>query len=175
MRLVSKAEVDQIAGSGSFWNPIRIVGVCTYLAGVPDMDERIGTSNFFKVMPIVNFEKRNSGLYISMTHNFKFLHSALNIDHIINIAVEKGGIADIKERSVIGRAIVGGLILGPLGALIGGASGVKDKVTMIADTLVITFNQDGRESVLLFEIVKGKTGEVSKFLRQHFPTISSIQ
>lgn len=32
-----------------------------------------------------------------------------------------------EDKSVIGRAVVGGLLLGPLGAVVGGISGVGSK------------------------------------------------
>jgi len=43
------------------------------------------------------------------------------------------------DKSVIGRAVVGGLILGPIGAIIGGISGIGSK-EKIANTYYLVFN-----------------------------------
>ena len=51
------------------------------------------------------------------------------------------------ERGVIGRAVVGGLILGPLGAIIGGMSGFKDDIKSINKYyLVINYWDIGSKS-----------------------------
>lgn len=73
----------------------------------------------------------------------------------LNIGTEKE-IAE-KNRSVIGRAVVGGAVLGPLGAVVGGMSEVKNK-------------QVTKEKCLLVIDYKGNEGPVSaKFsTRNHF-------
>lgn len=60
-----------------------------------------------------------------------------------------------KSKSVGGRAVVGGLFLGPLGAVIGGMSGIGNKKN--ADThyyLVVNYKSQTEEiKALIFEIV----------------------
>ncbi|MBE6068836.1 MAG: hypothetical protein E7211_14235 [Clostridium lundense] len=55
-----------------------------------------------------------------------------------------------KQKSVGGRAVVGGLLLGPLGAIVGGMTGLNNKKeTQIKNFVVINYNED---KVLTFEI-----------------------
>ena len=67
----------------------------------------------------------------------------LSIDKInrIEIVSEKEIIE--KGKSVGGRAVIGGLLLGPLGLLVGGMSGIgKNKTTKIKMFMVINYNED---------------------------------
>ena len=59
--------------------------------------------------------------------------------------------------------------MGPVGAIIGGASGMKDSILKESDNLLILLKNDGKEEAVLFQIKKGKTNEVFKFFKQHFP------
>lgn len=58
-----------------------------------------------------------------------------------------------KEKSVIGRAVVGGVTLGPIGAIIGGISGVGTKSENIHHLLlIITYiNSSNEPSALVFK------------------------
>ncbi|WP_443112611.1 hypothetical protein [Clostridium sp. 'White wine YQ'] len=60
-----------------------------------------------------------------------------------------------KSKSTVGRALVGGVILGPLGAIVGGMSGIGNKVKSNTKYyMVINYNSlEGETKVLSFEIV----------------------
>lgn len=51
------------------------------------------------------------------------------IDRIIAVEVLSNEIIKEKEKSVIGRGIVGGIAFGPAGLVLGGMSGLKNKTT----------------------------------------------
>lgn len=62
-----------------------------------------------------------------------------------------------KQKSVAGRAVIGGIALGPLGAIVGGISGIGTKSKKdIKFYLVINYksNPDEPEKVLTFEDTK---------------------
>lgn len=71
------------------------------------------------------------------------------------------------DKSVIGRAIVGGILLGPLGAIVGGASGIgKKQKTEYKDYFVINYTaSSGEPAVLSFEMVGPPIG-FDPFLRE---------
>lgn len=75
-----------------------------------------------------------------------------------------------KEKSVIARAAVGSLLLGPLGAVVGGMSGVGNKKEKIhKDFIFITYtNSNGEEKTIIFEIVGASIGW-TKFLNALCP------
>lgn len=64
------------------------------------------------------------------------------------------------DKSVLGRAVVGGVLLGPLGAVIGSASGIgTKKKTVYKDYFVINYTAaNGEAAVLYFEMVGPPVG-----------------
>ncbi len=65
------------------------------------------------------------------------------LQSIKNIKISTEKEVTEKERSVIGRAAVGGLLLGPVGAIVGGLSGAKNKKnTTQNEFLVVDFIDD---------------------------------
>lgn len=53
-------------------------------------------------------------------------------------------------KSVIGRGVVGGVLLGPLGAIVGAASGVGDK-KKAGNYLVLNYEMNGEVQVIIFD------------------------
>jgi len=72
-----------------------------------------------------------------------------------------------KENSVIGRAVIGGILTGGVGAIVGGMSGINDgsKVTKLIHYLILTF-KDEKEIILSFKNdnnIKDLDGVLKKF------------
>jgi len=174
MKLVVKNELEPKIGKTSFWMPKQVVGSCEYIAGIEGVDQLIDSDSFFHVKPLVNFKVHANGLAISLMYKFKLHYLALRKEEIKSISLEKGDVIDREGRSVVGRAIVGGLLLGPLGAVIGGVSGVKDKIIKDNDSLVIIVENGGKEQAILFTIKKGKAKDVLKFFSTYYNGIFSI-
>lgn len=71
-----------------------------------------------------------------------------------------------KNKSTVGRAVVGGVILGPLGAIIGGMSGIGNKQKKsLKSYLVINYNSENEVKALSFQIV-GATLHFSSFMQK---------
>lgn len=82
----------------------------------------------------------------------------LNVNKITNISMltEKDIIE--KSKSVAGRALVGSVFLGPLGAIVGGMSGIGNKSKSSTTTyIVINYNSNG-EKAISFGIMKYSIG-----------------
>lgn len=72
-----------------------------------------------------------------------------------------------KRKSVAGRAMIGGILLGQLGAIIGGMSAINDKEKTDYDFFaVINYkSSDGEIKVLNFQVLEGSLGW-NKFLKE---------
>jgi len=91
---------------------------------------------------------------------FGKIKNSLNIKDIIQVEAKKETDftpSNEKDKSVIGRAIGGGLLLGPLGAVVGGISGVGKKTKKPAATnnnwfVLIAFSLDGVQNIAVFRV-----------------------
>ena len=86
------------------------------------------------------------------------IYAKKQVEYTVNLEISKIkriGIISEKEiiehnKSVGGRAIAGGLILGPLGLLVGGMSGIgSNKSTKIKMFMVINYDED---KIITFEL-----------------------
>lgn len=87
---------------------------------------------------------------------------------ITRVGVIDGNEIIEKDKSVLGRAIVGGLLLGSLGSVVGAIDGVGTKKKVISKKKYLVFNyisSDNKEKSLPVEIV-GATLGLSKFLEK---------
>ena len=74
----------------------------------------------------------------------------------------------VEGQSVIGRAILGGIVLGQLGAIIDGVTGPKDKVIKVDNILLIYLIENEINHNVLLTIKKSKTNDVRDFFLQYF-------
>lgn len=81
----------------------------------------------------VTVAAHTNGISISGGLNFFYIHHA----QIIDMKFIKHDNLSVQNKSVIGRAAVGGLILGPLGAVVGGMSGLGSKYKKLGAYLFI--------------------------------------
>jgi len=67
-----------------------------------------------------------------------------------------------KSRSVIGRGVVGGVLLGPVGAIVGGLSGVKNKQTT-KETCYLVIDYQGSDGPASAKFTTGNYMAASSF------------
>jgi len=111
-----------------------------------------------KLMPFKHIEGMNQ-LAKGIDINISFHENNVIIDNIIYriSSIDKLKISSSKqlvnkEKSVIGRAIVGGVLTGGIGAIVGGMSGINDgsKETRLMHYLTMTF-KDGSSAIFSFK------------------------
>jgi len=76
-----------------------------------------------------------------------------------------------KDKSVIARGVMGGLLLGPIGAIIGGMSGIGQK-KIKGDFLIINYLSSGEAEpkVLIFDVKNIlKANKLAKFVKSKLP------
>jgi len=110
-----------------------------------------------KIMPFKHIEGMDLASGINV--NISFSEGTIQIDDIILriSSIERLAISSSKqlveqEKSVMGRAIVGGVLTGGIGAIVGGISGINDgsKETRLIHYLTITF-KDGSSAIFSFK------------------------
>lgn len=174
METILKSELEGLIGKKNFWMPKQTVNLFQYIAGIEGFDKIIGEINTFNIPNIADFEIHTNGLQIRIMHNFKQYYVGIKNDDIIEITLEnEEQIYQHKEKSVFGRAIIGGLVFGPVGAIIGGMSGMKGeqkKVKMPDLILSITIGKDSNNisRVILFSTkFKNKT-KAQDFFKKYY-------
>ncbi|MGV8150081.1 MAG: hypothetical protein ACLKAN_13875 [Alkaliphilus sp.] len=128
MSIINKNDVDVLLGKKSM-----IFNDCTanltYVCGVPAFDNRIRKGGILGTLCLSFIMKRKKGFAIYLMYGFvKQYIVGLYFQEIIEVALEdKDQIYTKKEKSIIGRAIIGGIIAGPAGAVVGSITGLKPK------------------------------------------------
>lgn len=137
----------------------------TYLYGIENYD---GTSIEPGSSSIITIYRL--GLIIHVTTGWTTLLFALPYDEIkeINFAIGE----DIQESgSVIGGAVLGGILLGPLGAIIGGMSQAGSKTVKPSLLVIKHQSEDNTEGVLIFAIASGQKSNIHKFIVDYLPNL----
>lgn len=163
LQILSKDEVTDRFGKRG-WTPNELVGKLNYASGIPDVDGLRDPGMWMDVPMLTNLAHRDRGLLIEVIHKFSKHRAGIDYKDIAEVGIERAvKIVELKERSIIGRAFVGGLLLGPVGAVVGGMTGIKDgKLTKVPDAFVVITTRLG--DAIAFTCADKHVPQVERFL-----------
>jgi Short C-terminal domain len=146
----------------------RLLNKVGYLGGVPAFDEKL--ANKKRGEYLLNFEIRPKGLEIKVDYVFTSTRIGLFPEQIDFFVIEpQKQIVEKKGKSIVGRALVGGILLGPVGAIVGGMTGIGNKdvrVTQVDNILSIKLNDP--DTILTFSVDNKYYNDVESYLQKFF-------
>lgn len=170
LSVLDKKEVQVIAGKKPLLGYQYLNGKLEYISGIKEVDEILERK---PTKPAFCIGTRKNGIEMTVIIGLKYYTTAIAEGKIIDIYLEdKDKIVEMKEKSIVGRAFLGGLLLGDVGAIVGGMTGIRPKEIdiMVPDVLVtIRFINDyGQEDYFVCSCVQKNKYEAIKFLSSVF-------
>lgn len=138
----------------------KLYTVAAHLHGIPILEEKELVKLFFTDDQLIVKSKEK-------TVN-------LNYDKLTAIKAVKQTDLIQKDKTVIGRGIAGGLLLGPAGAIVGGLSAVGKKKNVKGELLIINYllQEEEEPKVIIFDLQKlSQPKRIEQFVYDRRPDI----
>ena len=168
MQEKSKSEIKRQLGKKSFWNPKQLVDEIKYASGIAAFDREVSSTSL-PDLPL-NVIVRPKGWELQLMCSFSFTRVALLEAQAGEAVLERADtVIERKEKSVVGRALAGGLLFGPVGAVVGGMTGMKDKKVDRTPDSFLTIQTKLQKEPLVFIVEESEVSKVTAFFEQHYP------
>jgi hypothetical protein len=173
-------QINDELGKIGFWGEGFDVfrGHMRYLGGIAEIDEIINNDEIDGDITVSYMSTRPHGLEMILYHENGITEfesrSTVGIfnNQIKYWTIDKQDeIIAKKSKSVLGRALVGGLILGPLGAVVGGISGIGDKKVKVSKTdniFILCCSENDQDTNILFSCDNKKVDKTLEFFNKNY-------
>lgn len=172
MTIQSKEEIDAILGKYGFLESAdkKLFNKLGYLGGIPEFDSKLATKKRSEYL--LNLEVRPNGLEITVGLNFSNYRVALLQERIDFFVIEhQKQIVEQKGKSIVGRALLGGVLLGPVGAIVGGMTGIGSKNVKVSQVdNILSIKLTNSETYLTFSVDNKHFKATENYLKKHFRT-----
>lgn len=166
MTIIAGNQLNTTIGKFGIFTPRKSLNCTQYAGGLEAFDTVIDPDSMFAASIPTNIHLRPGGIEISIMHKFKLHKLGLRSSDIVSVHIEnKDSITENKEKSVIGRALVGGLFFGPIGAIIGGLTGIGTERSIIIAfdiILTLTYLDNGVKKAAVFTCKHDKKAALYK-------------
>lgn len=174
MNILDKNQLDEKFGKFGMWSGKAgnaIIGEMQYLGGVPEIDQLIENKKIDPKVANVSFELRPKGVEVYLIHGFSKTRFGLYSEKLNFWTIEQQQeVIAKKSKSVIGRALLGGVLLGPVGAVVGGMTGIGDKTVKVSDVdniFSISYSQNDEDTIILFSCSNKKLKKVYEYFKKN--------
>lgn len=146
----------------------KLLNKVGYLGGVPLLDDKL--ANKKKGEYSINLEVRPRGLEIVTTYLFTNFRVGLLTDQIDFFVIEpQKQIVEKKSKSIVGRALLGGVLLGPVGAIVGGMTGIGNKeVKVFPVDNILSIKVNNPDTLLTLSVDNKNFKSVENYLQKFF-------
>ncbi|MDW7668702.1 MAG: hypothetical protein SCJ93_07740 [Bacillota bacterium] len=173
MKFIEEREVKKECGKKGFMSS-SLKHILKYISGVPEIDEVIKNNGLDYVFVVDIVERKNCFEVVFKGRKQFTYYAAIDRKSIKQIFLEDmQQVYKEKERSVAGRALLGGVLFGPAGAIVGGMTGVKNKKKkQIMPEMVLSIiyeDAQGIEQTMVLMFMYTFREKVSTFFRSLFP------
>lgn len=172
MTIQSKEEINAILGKYGLLESAdkKLLNKLGYLGGIPEYESKLSTKKRSEYL--LNIEVRPNGLEITVGINFSNYRVALLKEQIDFFVIEhQEQIVQQKGKSIVGRALLGGVLLGPVGAIVGGMTGIGSKDVRISQVdNILSIKLTNSQTYLTFSVDNKHFKEVENYLKKHFGT-----
>lgn len=134
--------------------------LCNHLHGLPDINDKAPGKLFFTDEKII--AKISNKTYDLIYEQITAVAYANKSDFLK------------KDRSVIGRGIAGGILLGPVGAIIGGMSAIGRQKNIKGEFLIIDYipSTNDEQKTIIFDLYKPSIArKAEKFIVEKCPQL----
>lgn len=173
MLFSNKKEMEENLGKYGFFsskNSNILVNKMKYLNGIEDFDNLEKKVSLDKAS--TGLRMRPNGIEIAIFYGLSTRYLGILYEDIKYWSFENQEVVIKQSKSVIGRAVLGGLLLGSVGAVIGGMSGIgtKDvKLSKYDNIIFICCRNNDKDHIISFSCSNKNIKTAYDYLYKNLP------